>query len=78
MYTRYILVCVNAYYTCVFKVPSNIFVVKEASVAKPTRVSYLGCLVYACVYITGKKTTDLLEKAFPEGLNRKIVIFRSF
>ncbi len=35
--------------TCVCKVPSNICRVKEASVAKPTRISYLGFLVYTFV-----------------------------
>ncbi len=49
----YIFVGINAY-TCVCKVPSNICGVKEASVAKPTPVSYLGYLVYTSVVRTNR------------------------
>ncbi len=52
---RCILMCVMSY-TCVCKVLSNVSRVKEASVAKRSRVSDLGYRIYICcisIYIQG-------------------------
>ncbi len=61
--------CVNAH-TWVCKVPSNIYRVKEASVANPTQVNGLGYLVYTSVAsaaCNAHKKTNAGTKEAPMG-----------